>query len=181
MDKLGSLFKLSTPGANLYDTLTDNKEKYEDAYATTEAYTTEASTTEASTTQASTTQASTTQASTTQASLKGDEMKFSEAKEMNKEAVFGLVVSGLLYLVAFYLSWSCNSKCFPGMSLIEKVLRALVAGFFGFWYIIVYFAFWSTDCNTCKPVQQNSSSSLGSTTTSSSEPLTALNNIASWF
>lgn len=52
----------------------------------------------------------------------------------------------LTFLVAFYLSWQCNSRSRPEMDEIEKGVRGFFAGIFGFFYIVVYLLFWSDDC-----------------------------------
>ena len=51
-----------------------------------------------------------------------------------------------LFAIAFYLSWSCNSNTDPNMSLPEKIIRAVFAGIFSFFYIIIYFLSWSSQC-----------------------------------
>ena len=58
---------------------------------------------------------------------------------------FGNLFSIVVFLIAFYLSWSCNSCLNMGTG--EKLIRAFVAGIFGILYIIIYFIFFSTDCN----------------------------------
>jgi hypothetical protein len=52
----------------------------------------------------------------------------------------------LTFLIAFYLSWQCNSRSRPEMDEIEKGVRGFFAGIFGFFYIVVYLLFWSDDC-----------------------------------
>ena len=67
---------------------------------------------------------------------------------------FGIVnslISFAIFVFAVYLSWTCNSKCFPSMSGFEKVFRAFFAGFFGGIYLLIYFISWSAGCSTCVP------------------------------
>lgn len=67
---------------------------------------------------------------------------------------FGIVnslISFAIFIFAVYLSWNCNSKCFPSMSGFEKVFRAFFAGFFGTIYLLIYFISWSAGCRTCVP------------------------------
>jgi hypothetical protein len=57
----------------------------------------------------------------------------------------------LLLLLAFsmyavYLSWSCNSNCYPGMGSLEKVFRAIGAAFGNLGYLITYFIYWKPQC-----------------------------------
>jgi hypothetical protein len=62
---------------------------------------------------------------------------------------FGGLVNILIFAAAAYLSWSCNSRCYKKMGIVEKVVRAFFAGFFGLLYLIIYFISWSADCNKC--------------------------------
>lgn len=66
------------------------------------------------------------------------------------------LLSSLFYLIIFafaaYLSWSCNSKCIPDMSGVEKVLRSFVAGIFGTLYLLIYLISWSAGCRTCAKI-----------------------------
>lgn len=57
----------------------------------------------------------------------------------------------LLLLLAFsiyavYLSWSCNSNCYPGMGSVEKIFRAIGAAFGNLGYLITYFIYWRPQC-----------------------------------
>lgn len=61
------------------------------------------------------------------------------------------LISFAIFAFAVYLSWTCNSKCFPSMSGFEKVFRAFFAGFFGTIYLLIYFISWSAGCRTCAP------------------------------
>ena len=57
------------------------------------------------------------------------------------------LISLLIFGLAVYLSWTCNSKNTPGMDVVEKVVRAGFAGMFGFFYLIIYFLVWADQCN----------------------------------
>jgi hypothetical protein len=57
------------------------------------------------------------------------------------------MIGWLFFFLAAYLSWTCNSKTFPGMDQVEKIVRAFVAGLFGFIYLIIYFLFLADQCN----------------------------------
>jgi len=61
-------------------------------------------------------------------------------------------MSLLIFVLAFYLSWVCNSKSFPQMNIVEKLMRGFIAGIFGFFYLILYFIFWANECNKPKGV-----------------------------
>ena len=74
--------------------------------------------------------------------------------------IWNVLYSLILILIIIYaarLSWRCNSKCSPEMDLLEKSLRALIAGIFSFFYLIVYYFLsfftpngtWSSQCNDC--------------------------------
>jgi hypothetical protein len=66
------------------------------------------------------------------------------------------LLTSIFYLIIFafasYLSWSCNSKCIPDMSGVEKVLRSFIAGIFGTIYLLIYLISWSAGCRTCSKV-----------------------------
>jgi len=57
----------------------------------------------------------------------------------NQTTNTGSVLTLIVFFIAAYLSWNCNSICTPNMSTIEKVVRAFLAGTFGWLYIIIYF------------------------------------------
>lgn len=59
------------------------------------------------------------------------------------------IISIIFACIAFYLSWNCNSKCYPNMSNTEKIVRCLIASSFGFTYILIYLIFWSSLCQKC--------------------------------
>lgn len=82
--------------------------------------------------------------SATKLVLQRDPMTGSTMKQ-NISGLFGLI----MLIGAVYLSWTCNSKCYPNMNAFEKVLRAFFAGFFGIFYVIIYFIAWSQQCNAC--------------------------------
>jgi hypothetical protein len=73
-----------------------------------------------------------------------------EKFQMDDGAVAGIsigsVIWWLFFFTAAYLSWTCNSKNSPGMDMVEKALRACVAGFFWFIYLILYFSVWADQC-----------------------------------
>jgi hypothetical protein len=80
--------------------------------------------------------------------------EYYEEKEEGKEyycrdeiSVTNSIISGVLFFVAAYISWGCNSMSYPEMGDFEKVGRAFFAGIFGFFYLIMYVIFWSSDCN----------------------------------
>jgi hypothetical protein len=56
----------------------------------------------------------------------------------------------LSIVAAFYLSYKCNSSCTPSMSIIEKLLRGVIAAYFAPFYLLAYFILWSSECNKCK-------------------------------
>ena len=59
-----------------------------------------------------------------------------------------LIISAILGLIAFYLSWECNTKL--GYSNIEKACYGVFAFLFGGLYIILYLIF---RAGTCGPLQ----------------------------
>jgi hypothetical protein len=71
-----------------------------------------------------------------------------EIKETTLDSIFSMI-SIIFACIAFYLSWNCNSKCYPNMSNIEKIVRGLIASSFGFTYILIYLIFWSSLCQKC--------------------------------
>ena len=74
-----------------------------------------------------------------------------ESCELNEGNSMVTILIGLfLTFAAFYLSYSCNSKCLPMMNEVEKIARAIFAGIFNIFYLIMYFLFWSKDCMACK-------------------------------
>lgn len=56
------------------------------------------------------------------------------------------LLSLIFFVLAAYLSWSCNTVRYPSMNDVEKGIRAFFAGFFGLFYLIYYFAFEKADC-----------------------------------
>lgn len=86
---------------------------------------------------------------------KGVVKKVLEKFKMDDDgAVAGISISGviwwLFFFLAAYLSWTCNSKNSPGMDMVEKALRACVAGFFWLIYLILYLLIWADQCKTKK-------------------------------
>jgi len=73
-----------------------------------------------------------------------------EKFQMDDGAVAGIsigsVIWWLFFFLAAYLSWTCNSKNSPGMDMVEKALRAGVAGFFWLIYLILYLLVWADQC-----------------------------------
>lgn len=69
---------------------------------------------------------------------------------------FGGVFNILIFAVAAYLSWSCNTRCYRGMGVLEKSVRAFFAGVFGLIYLLLYVIFWSSDCGKCEDVVPSS-------------------------
>ena len=61
-------------------------------------------------------------------------------------ASIGSIIGWLIFFLAAYLSWTCNSKNAPTMDQVEKAFRAFVAGLFGFIYLIFYFTVWVDQC-----------------------------------
>ena len=74
----------------------------------------------------------------------------------NNGAIAGISIASLIewlvFILAAYLSWTCNSKNSPGMDVVEKAFRAFVAGIFGLFYLIAYFFAWADQCKTAKKV-----------------------------
>ena len=54
---------------------------------------------------------------------------------------FGGIFNILIFIVAAYLSWTCNSSCYKSMGIVEKVIRAFFAGFFG---VVFFFSLLSS-------------------------------------
>ena len=75
----------------------------------------------------------------------------SSSENSNGFGMISSLISFAIFAFAVYLSWTCNSKCFPSMSGFEKVFRAFFAGFFGTLYLLIYFISWSAGCRTCAP------------------------------
>lgn len=67
-----------------------------------------------------------------------------DSKKMNSPFIFLLAILVGLYCV--YLSWSCNSNCYPDMSQFEKIIRAIGAFFGNICYLITYFIYWRPQC-----------------------------------
>lgn len=74
------------------------------------------------------------------------------SEQKSSSSLISQVLAITIFVFAVYLSWGCNSKCFPSMSDIEKGFRAFFAGIFGSLYLIIYFISWSAGCKTCVPV-----------------------------
>jgi hypothetical protein len=64
--------------------------------------------------------------------------------------IVGYILTFLLFIYVFYLSYKCNTACTPQMSIIEKILRGGLAVFLTPFYLIVYFLKWSDECGKCK-------------------------------
>lgn len=75
-----------------------------------------------------------------------EEEKKQEKEDMLVKAMTW-VISWLTFAIAAMLSWECNSRSKPNMMIAEKVTRALISGYFGLFYILLYFIFWSGNCN----------------------------------
>lgn len=71
--------------------------------------------------------------------------------EQTEQNIFSLgsLISLAIFVFAAYVSWSCNSNCFPSMQGIEKSIRALFAGLFGVIYLLIYIIAWSAGCDSC--------------------------------
>jgi hypothetical protein len=76
--------------------------------------------------------------------------RYRSSKEEKRVLMIAQVVSTLIFAVAAYLSWNCNTHCDTSMSTIEKAARAMIAGYFGLLYIIIYMVSWSSTCRGCK-------------------------------
>jgi len=63
-----------------------------------------------------------------------------------KGAVLLLLLVLAFSMYAVYLSWSCNSNCYPGMGGFEKIIRAIGAAFGNLGYLITYFIYWRPQC-----------------------------------
>ncbi len=74
------------------------------------------------------------------------------APKEEKTSSLTSIISFIIFAFAVYLSWNCNSKCFPSMSGFEKVFRAFFAGIFGTLYLLIYFIAWSANCSACAKV-----------------------------
>ncbi len=86
---------------------------------------------------------------------KKEKERFEDSDQSKKEekttyGPFANLFSLLCAVVAVYLSWTCNSNCFPNMNVIEKVFRAFFAMIFGLIYLIIYFIAWSSSCSACQ-------------------------------
>lgn len=68
-------------------------------------------------------------------------------KDETENSMTSYIISMILFVVAAYISYGCNSISYPEMGDFEKLSRAFFAGIFGFFYIILYVVFWSSDCN----------------------------------
>lgn len=77
-----------------------------------------------------------------------EEEKKKEGDDMSELGykIMSTIVSWLTFVLAAYLSWECNGRSNPSMMNAERVTRALIAGWFGLFYIILYFMFWSGKC-----------------------------------
>ena len=77
-------------------------------------------------------------------------------KDDNKEGyqqsnLIGNLISLAIFAGAVYLSWTCNSNCYPSMNTVVKSIRAFFAGIFGMLYLIIYFIAWKPVCDLCAP------------------------------
>jgi hypothetical protein len=68
----------------------------------------------------------------------------------NTNNLVGVFIGIFLIFAAAYLSYNCNSKCYPIMNEVEKIARAIFAGIFNIFYLVAYFLFWSNECMSCK-------------------------------
>ncbi len=66
-----------------------------------------------------------------------------EEKQINVKLLPIILIIGI-YCV--YLSWSCNSNCYPMMGQFEKIIRAIGAFFGNIGYLITYFIYWRPQC-----------------------------------
>ena len=64
-----------------------------------------------------------------------------------ENSISNSIISILLFIISASISWNCNSISYSEMNDFEKLGRAFFAGVFGFFYIILYVVFWSSDCN----------------------------------
>lgn len=78
--------------------------------------------------------------------IRKNEYEEEERREMMGMYIMSQLLQWLTFVIAFYLSWQCNSRSRPEMDEIEKGVRGFFAGIFGFLYIVVYLLFWSDDC-----------------------------------
>lgn len=78
-----------------------------------------------------------------------DKEKKEKDTEYNGTFTVKNMSSIFLFVAAIYLSWTCNSNCFPNMNVVEKVLRAFFAGLFCLIYLIIYLISWSSSCSVC--------------------------------
>lgn len=66
-------------------------------------------------------------------------------KKTNSSPVIVLIAI-LIGAYCVYLSWTCNSNCYPDMGSTEKVIRAIGAFFGNICYLITYFIYWRPQC-----------------------------------
>jgi len=78
--------------------------------------------------------------------------RYSEKEEKKKKRTVGSIISSVISFMigigAAYLSWSCNTA--QGVSLPMRILYAILAYIFGFFYMIYYFFFRAGDCKQAK-------------------------------
>ncbi len=82
--------------------------------------------------------------------LKSNKKKTNKKKSLpvNKLKITNIIISTLLGIIAFYLSWDCNTKL--GYSISEKILYGFFAFLFGGLYIILYLIFRAGTCQKIK-------------------------------
>lgn len=71
-----------------------------------------------------------------------------EVNEKNnyKDSFIIIILVLAISMYAVYLSWSCNSNCYPGMGSFEKIIRAIGAAFGNLGYLFTYFIYWRPQC-----------------------------------
>lgn len=76
---------------------------------------------------------------------KDEKEKYGNNISMDISTIIQLLISLTFSVYAVYLSWTCNTAL--GKDVFLKVIFALFAGLFGFWYLIFYYMFSSAGCN----------------------------------
>ena len=66
-----------------------------------------------------------------------------EKKESRNISWLAWAIMAGLFVLAIYLSWSCNSATNPDLSVLLKALRALLAGLFWPIYLVLYMVLWA--------------------------------------
>lgn len=73
-----------------------------------------------------------------------------ESKSSNNTSWWWSIIFIVLMILAFYLSWSCNTSMYKDIGVVSKVIKAIFAALFAPIYLIIYFFIWQGPCSKSK-------------------------------